>query len=65
MRFTNKQRKGRMRTLLGRMVIVSVLTLLLDASGAPGDLDLTFDPGSGIDSYVYAVAVQPDGKLRP
>jgi uncharacterized delta-60 repeat protein len=40
-----------------------MLALPLCAPAAPGDLDLTFDPGSGLDGYVAAVAVQPDGKL--
>src|SRR3954453_12251446 len=52
-----------MRTLLNSMVLVWTLVLLLHARGAPGDLDMTFDPGSGIDSYVNAVAVQPDGNV--
>ena len=30
---------------------------------ADGSLDSSFDPGSGADNRVYAVAVQPDGKL--
>jgi uncharacterized delta-60 repeat protein len=31
----------------------------LDPSGA---VDAAFDPGSGVDSVVYAIAIQPDGK---
>jgi hypothetical protein len=30
---------------------------------APGDVDLSFDPGSGVNGTVQAFAVQPDGKL--
>lgn len=30
---------------------------------ADGVLDLTFDPGSGADNPVYALALQPDGKV--
>ncbi len=30
---------------------------------ADGSLDTTFDPGSGADDTVYAVVVQPDGKV--
>ena len=33
------------------------------AHGAPGDVDLSFDPGSGIDRQVNVVAVQADGKV--
>jgi uncharacterized delta-60 repeat protein len=29
----------------------------------PGALDTGFDPGTGANDYVYAVAVQPDGKV--
>lgn len=30
---------------------------------ADGTLDTTFDPGAGTDSEVYAIALQPDGKV--
>jgi len=30
---------------------------------APGDADLSFDPGSGVDGTIYSIAVQPDGKI--
>src|ERR1043165_5455209 len=49
---------------------VRALSLLLligalgnDSSAAPGDLDLSFDPGSGVNEGVKAMAIQPDGKL--
>ena len=29
----------------------------------PGDVDVSFDAGSGIDGAVYAIVVQPDGKV--
>src|SRR5262245_46462629 len=32
-------------------------------NAASGDVDLTFDPGSGVNGFVRAVAVQPDGKV--
>lgn len=28
-----------------------------------GSLDTTFSPGTGFDSYVYSIALQPDGKI--
>src|SRR5687768_4928322 len=34
-----------------------------DSSAAPGDVDLSFDPGSGVNGSVLATAVQPDGKV--
>jgi uncharacterized delta-60 repeat protein len=33
------------------------------AAGTPGTVDLTFDPGSGANGVVYALAVQGDGKV--
>src|SRR5207253_8684662 len=38
-------------------------TLCFQSRGAAGDVDLSFDPGSGINGFVYAVATQPDGKV--
>jgi uncharacterized delta-60 repeat protein len=34
-----------------------------DLSAATGDVDLSFDPGSGVNGPVYAVALQLDGKV--
>jgi uncharacterized delta-60 repeat protein len=49
---------------------VRALSLLLligalgnNSSCAPGDVDLSFDPGSGINAEVKVVALQADGKL--
>jgi uncharacterized delta-60 repeat protein len=53
-----------MRTPLHIPILLSLLmTFLPSARGAPGDLDMSFNPGSGIDSFVNSVSVQPDGKL--
>ena len=30
---------------------------------APGDVDLSFDPGSGVNGPVQTILVQPDGKM--
>jgi len=38
-------------------------TLCFQSHAAPGDVDLSFDPGSGVNGTVNAVAVQPDGKV--
>src|SRR5437773_2420241 len=50
--------------------IIAVISLLLCGvyrasivQAAPGDVDLTFDPGSGLNLRVKAVALQPDGKI--
>jgi uncharacterized delta-60 repeat protein len=47
-----------------RCWIALLLAILFRPSAAaPGDLDPTFDPGSGIDSSVSEAFVQPDGKI--
>src|SRR5689334_20158732 len=33
------------------------------ARAAAGDVDLSFDPGSGINGEVRAIVLQPDGKV--
>ncbi|OQX06642.1 MAG: hypothetical protein BWK80_50465 [Desulfobacteraceae bacterium IS3] len=47
------------------MLICAAAMLWMPAAAvyADGDLDTTFDPGTGPNNYVYAVAVQPDGKI--
>jgi len=46
---------------------VSVLLLIgflgYDAPAAPGDVDLSFEPGSGVNGPVNAIVVQTDGKV--
>jgi uncharacterized delta-60 repeat protein len=54
----------RVRTLflaLSGPLLVAILCS--NAHGAAGDVDLSFDPGSGIDRQVNVVTVQPDGKV--
>jgi uncharacterized delta-60 repeat protein len=51
----------------GAVRLASIL-LLVHASafgsfGAAGEVDLSFDPGSGVDGQVSAAVVQPDGKI--
>jgi len=44
--------------------IFTYFSLLISLSRAqPGSLDITFNPGSGANSQVNSVAVQPDGKV--
>jgi uncharacterized delta-60 repeat protein len=38
-------------------------TFTAQAAGTPGTVDLTFNPGSGANGVVYALAVQGDGKV--
>ena len=41
-----------------------VLALIIDQSyGAPGDVDLSFDPGSSVKGEVRAIALQSDGRV--
>jgi uncharacterized delta-60 repeat protein len=56
------------RSLLRTLVLAQAVLLLSiicipSAHGAPGDLDLSFDPGSGVNAGVHAVALQADGKV--
>src|SRR5262245_23796207 len=46
-----------------RALLASVVLAGIPCGAAPGDVDLSFDPGSSVDDNVYAIAVQPDGKL--
>src|SRR5947207_2400705 len=43
--------------------LIALLLSLLRAQAFPGDADLSFDPGSGVDGPIYAIAVQPDGGI--
>jgi len=38
-------------------------TLCFHSRGAAGDVDLSFDPGSGINGYVNTIVAQADGKM--
>jgi uncharacterized delta-60 repeat protein len=44
-------------------LLLQMVALCFYARGAAGDVDLSFDPGSGIDGLVRAAALQPDGKV--
>jgi uncharacterized delta-60 repeat protein len=45
------------------LFLAQLSTLCFQSRGAAGDVDLSFDPGSGVNGTVNAVAVQPDGKV--
>ena len=49
--------------ILAGSVLLQLGTLGFHSLAAPGDVDLSFDPGSGINGEVRAMALQPDGKL--
>jgi uncharacterized delta-60 repeat protein len=45
------------------ITLIAALPLTGSLRAAPGELDTSFNPGSGVDNTVYAIAVQPDGKI--
>ena len=49
--------------ILAGSLLLQMVTLCFQSHGAAGDVDLSFDPGSGVNGPVQAVAVQPDGKV--
>jgi hypothetical protein len=57
-----KSKASRTRTCV---LSVALLTGTLNSNSiaASGDVDLSFDPGSGVNGPVYAVVMQPDGKV--
>ena len=44
-------------------LVMLCLALAPAVSAQPGSLDTSFNPGAGVDQSVFAVAVQPDGKI--
>ncbi len=59
-----------MKTPSFRRILIFAASLLLSPGvfgfrvmGTPGDVDLTFDPGSGVSGTVNTVVLQADGKL--
>ena len=64
----NKEFRMRLRTKVQSLRALQLGLLLLAGSldrtlGAPGDLDLSFDPGSTVNGSVNAVALLSDGKV--
>src|SRR6185436_15655913 len=49
--------------ILAGNLLLQLSTLCFQSRGAAGDVDLSFDPGSGVNGPVSAVALQPDGKV--
>jgi uncharacterized delta-60 repeat protein len=55
---------NRIRTIvLAGSLLLQLSTLCFHSHGAAGDVDLSFDPGSGVNGTVRSIAVQPDGKV--
>ncbi|MCW5555256.1 MAG: hypothetical protein KIS67_24230 [Verrucomicrobiae bacterium] len=49
--------------ILAGSLLLQASVLCFHATAAPGDVDLSFDPGSPITNAVAAIAVQSDGKV--
>jgi uncharacterized delta-60 repeat protein len=49
--------------ILAGSLLLQLNTLCFHSRGAAGDVDLSFDPGFGVNGPVNAVVVQPDGKV--
>ena len=49
--------------IIAGSLLLQLNTLCFQSRGAAGDVDLSFDPGSGVNGIVNAFALQPDGKL--
>ncbi len=49
--------------ILVTSLVLNLAVLVLHSHAAPGDVDLSFDPGSGVNGSIRAIAVQTDGKL--
>ena len=49
--------------ILAGSLLLQLSPLCFHSRGAAGDVDLSFDPGSGVNGYVNTVVVQPDGKI--
>jgi uncharacterized delta-60 repeat protein len=50
-------------TILAGGLLLQLTTLCLHSHGAAGNVDLSFDPGSGVNGAVTVLALQSDGKV--
>ena len=48
--------------LFAGALLLQLTSLVFQSRGAAGGVDLSFDPGSGVNGTVHTVAIQPDGK---
>jgi uncharacterized delta-60 repeat protein len=51
------------RIFFAGSLLLHLSTICFYSHGAAGDVDFSFDPGSGVNGSVSAVVVQPDGKV--
>src|SRR5207249_2746834 len=49
--------------ILAASLLLNFAALVFNSAAAPGDVDLSFDPGSGVNNVVRTVAVQSDDKV--
>ena len=49
--------------ILAGSLLLQLNTLCFHSRGAAGDVDLSFNPSLSANAYVFAVTVQPDGKV--
>jgi uncharacterized delta-60 repeat protein len=49
--------------ILAASLLLQLNSICFHARGAAGDVDLSFDPGTGINGSVSAIVLQPDGKV--
>jgi len=49
--------------ILAASLLLRLGSLCFNAQGGAGDVDLSFDPGSGVNGPISVMAVQPDGKV--
>jgi len=47
----------------GTLLTIAALSSGTACGAQSGGLDLTFDPGQGVDNQVYAIAAQNDGRI--
>ena len=51
------------KTIFALALMLQVAAITFHTRGAAGDVDLTFDAGSGVNGTVQSTLLQPDGKL--
>src|SRR5690349_1912130 len=57
-------KKTSIRTMiLAGNLLLQLVTFCFHSRGAAGDVDLSFEPGSGVNRGVTKMALQPDGKV--
>ena len=47
--------------ILAGSLLLQLSVLCFHSLGTAGDVDLSFDPGSGVNGQINALVVQPDG----